>query len=63
MDNPVVAINAGRSHKKDFPAYTYKRRENNLVARVEQARERGLSYGAYMALLHEGRIEDPLKEP
>ena len=49
-----------RSHKKDLPKYTYKRRENNLVARVEQARERGMSYGKYMAMLHDGLIEDPM---
>lgn len=36
-------------------------RENYLEERVRQARKLGVSYGVYMAMLHEGRIEDPLR--
>lgn len=35
--------------------------ENYLEERVKQAKELGVSYGVYMAMLHEGRIEDPLR--
>lgn len=34
--------------------------ENCLEERVKQAKELGVSYGVYMAMLYEGRIEDPL---
>lgn len=54
---------AKASYKLDAPlaAFVYVREENKLTDRVEQARKLGLSYGKYMAQLHEGLIEDPMK--
>ena len=49
------------SWKADMPKGTpRKKRENNLVERVAAARKLGMSYGQYMAMLRDGRIEDPL---
>lgn len=50
------------SYKIDAPLteFAYIRRENNLTARVEQARRLGVSYGQYMAMLKDGLIADPL---
>lgn len=43
------------SYKLDAPlaGYTYELRENNLTQRVAEARQRGMSYGQYMAWLHD----------
>ena len=37
-------------------------RENRLVERVAAARELGVSYGQYMAMLRDGAVADPLTE-
>lgn len=41
-------------------AFAWEFRENNLTHRVAAAREMGVSYGQYMAMLKDGLIEDPL---
>ena len=52
------------SYKLDAPlaGCAYELRENNLVDRVAAARELGVSYGKYMAMLKDGAVADPLDE-
>lgn len=61
MSSRKEGINARRSYRKDLVIARPSERENHLVYRVAQARKLGLSYGKYMAQLHEGLIEDPMK--
>lgn len=52
------------SYKIDAPLKVTCRKaqpENNLVQRVTEARKLGVSYGRYMAMLHDGLFNDPLK--
>lgn len=47
------------SYKLDAPMadfFAWEPRENNLVQRVKEAREAGMSYGGYMAMLHEREV-------
>lgn len=64
QSGPGVPPVAQYSYKLDAPlaGYTYELRENTLVDRVAAARELGVSYGQYMAMLKDGAVADPLDE-
>lgn len=49
------------SYKLDAPfaeEFAWEPRENKLVERVDEARAAGLSYGNYMAMLHEREVRE-----
>lgn len=51
----------GRAHRVKYtPPAPVTGYENNLVLRVAAAREMGVSYGQYMAMLRDGAVPDPL---
>lgn len=49
------------SYKLDAPMadfFAWEPRENKLVQRVKEAREAGMSYGCYMAMLYEEEVKE-----